>query len=74
MVTPDKEASKLYLFEIPAEISEFTDAKIQAWAEKVSVQWAEMLSEESVPTLKDETAIEENESGSNHFQGRSFVF
>ena len=68
MATPDKKPSTVHLFEIPADISEFTDTQIQAWAEEVSEQWAEMLSEEDVPTLKDETAIEEKiqeENGDN---------
>ena len=60
MVTPDKKPSTVHLFEIPADIKEFTDAQIRAWAEKVSVQWAEMLSEEIVPILKDEGSKEEN--------------
>ena len=58
MVTSDKKPAKLHLFEIPADIKEFTDAQIQAWAEKVSEKWAEMLSEEGVPILKDERSKE----------------
>ena len=58
MVTPEKKPSTVHLFEIPADISEFTDAQIRAWAEKVSEQWAEMLSEEGVPILKDERSKE----------------
>ena len=60
MATPEKKPSTVHLFEIPADISEFTDTQIRAWAEKISEQWAEMLSEEIVPILKGEEVIEEN--------------
>lgn len=60
MATNGEKPSTVHLFEIPADISKFTDAQIRAWAEKVSVQWAEMLSEEGVPILKSEIVKEEN--------------
>ena len=60
MVTPDKKASKLHLYELPADIKEFTHAQIDAWAEKVSEKWAEHVHDYIAPILKGEAALEEN--------------
>ena len=48
MVTPDKKPSKLHLYEIPADISELTDAQIKAWAEKVWDQFTLSTMEEKI--------------------------
>lgn len=50
MVTPDKKPPKKRFVELPADINEFTDAQIDAWAE--------MVSEEIVPILKGEATLE----------------
>ena len=60
MVTPDKKPSTVHLFEIPADISEFKDAQIQAWAKKAYEQWAEHVHDYIAPILKGETAKEVN--------------
>ena len=43
MVIPGKKPSKFHLFEIPADIKEFADAQIDAWAEKASNQLIPVL-------------------------------
>ena len=52
MATPDKKPPKKHFVEIPKDISEMSDAQIEAWAKEVYNQL--------IPVLKAEGSKEEN--------------